>query len=271
MATAGSNGINKVFTEARYSIDPAVQSRAENSWLIDSNQTGIFDNVNISRQDVKDFFELENPFEQGISNRERERRVQTVKNAGYDVEETNYILNYYKNKQDKGANKGVALTDIPTSTTNTARPRTVAAGWEADKTDLSKGTLTVVFRDGTIYNFYEVPESVWIKFQQAISKGRSFLNHKNSQQASEGTLLKYQHEPANVNTLSAAMRELVYRAARAAQFDNRTKFRYYYRDAQGTRKSKTVVGVRNRDIAANKATRPNNSAARPTTRAKRKN
>jgi hypothetical protein len=166
----------------------------------------------------------------------------------------------------------VALKDIPTSTTNAFRPRTVAAGWEAGKDDPSKGTLTVVFRDGTIYNFYDVEESVWIGFHQAISKGRTYLNHANSKQASEGKLLdpKYRGEPANINSLSAAMRQLVYRAARSAQFENRTKFRYYYKDAQGVRKSKTVVGVRNRDIAANKATRPSNSASKPNTAAKRK-
>ena len=269
---AGSGGNNRVFTEARYSLDPAVQARAENSWLIDNSQAGLFDTVDMSDQATRDFFELESPYEQGISAREKERRVQTIKNAGYDVEESVYVAQYYRRGQASGSQKGAALTDIPTSTTDAARPRTVAAGWDANPGDPEKGTLTVVFRDGTIYNFYDVEESVWIGFHNSISKGRGYLNPKNSKQASDGKLLVgYRHEEANVNGLSAAMREMVYRAARTAQFQNRTKFRYYYRDAQGTRKSRTVTGVRNRDLGrSNQLTgkNTNTAASKPNTSAK---
>ena len=63
-----------------------------------------------------------------------------------------------------------ALSDIPTSTSNWRRPRTVAAGYDYNP-DSDKGVLTVVFRDGTFYNYYDVPPSVWIEFHDSFSKG----------------------------------------------------------------------------------------------------
>jgi hypothetical protein len=59
------------------------------------------------------------------------------------------------------------LTLKPTSTTNPSRPRTVAAGY-----DRKMFVLTVVFPDGTWYNYYDVPENMWNEFKSAESKGR---------------------------------------------------------------------------------------------------
>jgi len=53
-----------------------------------------------------------------------------------------------------------------TSTSNPDRPRTLAAGW-----DKNTGTMTVVFRDRTWYNYYNVPEEIWDEFRGAPSKG----------------------------------------------------------------------------------------------------
>jgi len=58
------------------------------------------------------------------------------------------------------------LSEVPTSTTNPLRPRTIAAGYN----NRSK-TLTVVFRDRTWYNYYHVPAMVWKNFKGAYSKG----------------------------------------------------------------------------------------------------
>lgn len=58
----------------------------------------------------------------------------------------------------------------PTPTINPGRPRTLAAGYD-DRTM----TLRVKFRDGEIYEYYQVPPSVWWKFQRAQSPGR-FIN-----------------------------------------------------------------------------------------------
>ena len=106
---------------------------------------------------------------------------------------------------------GAALSDIPTSTTNYLRPRTIAAGW-----DPASETLTVVFRDGTFWNYYNVPADVWISFHNRFSKG-PMLNRANSNQASDGVLLGYQNGPADVSALDPQVRQLVWQAARAAQ------------------------------------------------------
>jgi hypothetical protein len=55
----------------------------------------------------------------------------------------------------------------PTSTTQPERPRTVAAGY-----DPKNFILTVVFPDGTWYNYYDVPNNMWQEFKFAESKGR---------------------------------------------------------------------------------------------------
>ena len=47
-------------------------------------------------------------------------------------------------EQDEDQESPAALTDIPTSSTNVRRPRTVAAGYDEERE-----VLTVMFRDGT--------------------------------------------------------------------------------------------------------------------------
>lgn len=58
------------------------------------------------------------------------------------------------------------LTLVPTSSTNPERPRTVAAGYDEDEEK-----LTVMFRDGTLYNYYEVTKGEWQAFKANRSKG----------------------------------------------------------------------------------------------------
>lgn len=58
----------------------------------------------------------------------------------------------------------------PTPTINPGRPRTLAAGY-----DERTMTLRVKFRDGDVYEYYQVPPSVWYKFQRVSSPGR-FIN-----------------------------------------------------------------------------------------------
>lgn len=59
------------------------------------------------------------------------------------------------------------MTEVPTKTTNEARPRTTAAGY-----DQATHTLTVIFRDGTPWNYYEVTPLEAANFHRANSKGR---------------------------------------------------------------------------------------------------
>jgi hypothetical protein len=85
------------------------------------------------------------------------------------------------------------LTDRPTSTTNVSRPRTLAAGYDQN---LNGGTLTVVFRDGTFWNYYGVTEGEWQNFHSSISKGKPWLK-------AGGTIASKRNGPADVSTLPA--------------------------------------------------------------------
>lgn len=74
------------------------------------------------------------------------------------------------------------ITVKPTSTTNPLKPRTIAAGYRPSSSeDGSSGTLTVIFRDGSYYNYYEVEPYLWQRFKQVKSKGafiRKYLDQK---------------------------------------------------------------------------------------------
>lgn len=60
-----------------------------------------------------------------------------------------------------------AITIRATTTINPKRPRTIRAGYE-----YATGTLTVIFRDGTWWNYYKVPSAMWEAFRTSQSKGR---------------------------------------------------------------------------------------------------
>jgi hypothetical protein len=84
----------------------------------------------------------------------------------------------YEEPQKNGADdindqSPARLTDVPTSSTNVKKPRTVAAGYDA-----ARGVLTVMFRDGTLWNYYNISKDEWIKFHSAISKGNPYINRE---------------------------------------------------------------------------------------------
>lgn len=54
-----------------------------------------------------------------------------------------------------------------TSSSNPTKPRTVQAGY-----DSKKRIMTVVFRDGTWWEYRDVPRDLWDDFRAAESKGR---------------------------------------------------------------------------------------------------
>jgi hypothetical protein len=60
-----------------------------------------------------------------------------------------------------------AQTVQPTNTTNIRRPRTLSAGY-----DRATQTLSVVFRDGTAWNYYGVTYQMWTAFKASPSPGR---------------------------------------------------------------------------------------------------
>lgn len=100
------------------------------------------------------------------------------------------------------------ISEIPTTTINPMRPRTVAAGWEAENKRSIFGTLTVVFRDGTYYNYYEVPKMVWTSFKGASSKGRFIKANMDGQ---------YPRGAADIAGLDARVRALLYRYSATSQ------------------------------------------------------
>jgi hypothetical protein len=57
-----------------------------------------------------------------------------------------------------------------TPSVNPQRPRTLAAGY-----DPNEQILTVVFRDGIWWNYYNVPQELWNLFKSSDSPGR-FMN-----------------------------------------------------------------------------------------------
>lgn len=107
---------------------------------------------------------------------------------------------------DSGSGRTPApLTLVPTSTINPERPRTVAAGYAP-----KRKVLTVVFRDGTFYNYYDVDDNTWNAFKQAQSKGRFIAS-----------VLDYQPRgTASVPKSQTYAREQVYRIARTGQLTN---------------------------------------------------
>jgi hypothetical protein len=104
--------------------------------------------------------------------------------------------------QDGEEESPAELTLVPTSTTNPERPRTVAAGY--DKID---NKITVVFRDGTFYNYYQVTPIEWQAFKARVSKGRYIYNYLDSKPRG----------PADVAGISATARKAFYRLARGSQ------------------------------------------------------
>jgi hypothetical protein len=113
-------------------------------------------------------------------------RLETIFNASWNANPIDYdepSYNPYEEEDYEEPQKNGAariadqsparLTDVPTSSTNFKKPRTVAAGYDPRR---NGGTLTVMFRDGTLWNYYDVSKDEWIKFHASISKGNPYIN-----------------------------------------------------------------------------------------------
>jgi hypothetical protein len=94
------------------------------------------------------------------------------------------------------------ITNSPTTTSKPKRPRTVAAGYDG-----YRNVLTVIFRDGTYYNYYGVSATEWGSFLSSKSKGthiRRYLDNK---------VRGY----ADVSSMPSVYQDLLYKVARTAQ------------------------------------------------------
>lgn len=128
----------------------------------------------------------------------------------YDIDDETgeLIVPGMKGPQEDGGTAAAQLTVVPTSSSNTKRPRTVAAGYDSERQ-----VLTVVFRDGSWYNYYEVTKLEWSGFKAIVSKGKyiySILDFK-------------PRGPATVSGMSAQHRKTLYGLARAGQIGMRKK------------------------------------------------
>lgn len=200
----------------------------------------------------------------GETNALDERMGLTASNKFYEPS-TYAVSQTASDAQIKAGNKGQAAfveRDVPTSSTNYSRPRTVAAGYNPDAQ-----TMTVVFRDGTFYNYYEVTQSEWDAFRASYSKGNPWLNTANSNQASDGIFIGKPRGNANMSQVLPEVREALYRVARTWQQKAAPK-------AGKTKQATALSGgqrisVRNNlktTTAANKAHSGNKSASRPSRR-----
>jgi hypothetical protein len=118
-----------------------------------------------------------------------------------------------------GNNAG--YVDIPTSTTNVRRPRTVAAGYAPDRLSKGRGILTVVFRDGTVWNYYGkdgsgVTPGEWLNFKGSISKGKPWINEK----------VFGRGEPANTDFIDPQVKARIYEVAREYQLQSASLRKY---------------------------------------------
>lgn len=64
----------------------------------------------------------------------------------------------------------VRISVAPTKTTNPGRPRTLAMGY-----DYGTDTLRVVFREGAVYDYFNVSTAQWWRMKRSASPGK-FIN-----------------------------------------------------------------------------------------------
>jgi hypothetical protein len=133
----------------------------------------------------------------------------------YDPKDLDYAVQNRANFSDNFDDRylvAAGLSDIPTSSSNYLRPRTVAAGYDPEQE-----TLTVVFRDGTFWNYYSVSPSEWIKFHSAFSKGPLLNKGNDATGREDGELYKKPNGPADIGSLSATAQMFMTKALRTAQ------------------------------------------------------
>ena len=79
-----------------------------------------------------------------------------------------------------------------------------------------------MFRDGTLWNYYDVPYSEWLTFSSALSKG-PMLNRKKD--GPDGILLNHPHGPADISDIPEEIQQQLWRVSREAQLRYKTKNR----------------------------------------------
>lgn len=151
-------------------------------------------------------------------------RLQNRPYYDYDDETKDWVAPGQAGPQYGEDERPAPLSIVPTSTTNPKRPRTVAAGY-----DKFRQVITVVFRDGTWYNYYECDPATWQAFKARISKGQYIYKY----------LDFHSRGPADVTAFSADARAMMYRVVRTAQIHLDGK--QVYRGSKGTNTTKPAT------------------------------
>jgi len=108
--------------------------------------------------------------------------------------------------------------EIPTATTNPNRPRTVAAAYDA-----SKYTMTIIFRDGTFYNYYGVDNDEWLGFKSTSNKGRYIKTYLDSKTRGPADVSKIDNSVRVALTSAAALAQRLYGGGLTPEASLKTK------------------------------------------------
>jgi hypothetical protein len=140
---------------------------------------------------------------------------------------------------DLFSGRNSSYVDIPTSTTNARRPRTVAAAYAPNRLGKGRGIITVVFRDGTVWNYFGkggtegnnagITPGEWLNFRNSISKGKPWINQQ---------VFGY-GAPANTSFIDPEVQSRIYEVAREYQLSNYSVRKY--RAADQSKKTKARV------------------------------
>jgi len=171
--------------------------------------------------------------------------------AGNDWSENRFSdedLEMFSQAGEAVSGPAVGQYDIPTSTSNVSRPRTLAAGY-----DEAEGTVTVVFRDGTFWNYYGIRPGTWLLFKESYSK-QEMLNsgaERNWQGRAPGLLINEAswHGPANLNDMTEEAQSFFVTVSRSAQIsyrENRPRYNKGFRKV-----GSQVASYKNREYRAN--------------------
>jgi hypothetical protein len=79
--------------------------------------------------------------------------------------------------------------------------------------------MTVVFRDGTFYNYYQVTPGEWSNFSASFSKGKPWLNRgfANGKQTIDGLFIGKRRGVADITTIDKELYDKLTTVARAQQ------------------------------------------------------
>ena len=183
---------NNVFGD-EFSGMPVSATKAE---FKNMNDAWLDNDVSMDFYDPKKYDNLAGTFEAALEPEQAWRAYEFVGLTG-DLQVPGYA-----GPQNEEDSSPAPLSLVPTSTTNPQRPRTVAAGYDEDEEK-----LTVMFRDGTLYNYYEVDPNEWATFKANRSKGAiiyQMLDFKPRGYADE-------------SSMSKSAREAFYRYSRGVQ------------------------------------------------------